>query len=54
MHDHQNVKYVLDALSIGGVIATIAGWLPPAAAALSIIWLSMQIYDRLKYGPRRK
>lgn len=35
----------VDVLSLGTVVATIAGWLPPIAALFSIVWLSMQIYS---------
>ena len=41
----QTTKYALDAGAIGVTIASIASWLPPTAAALSIIWLSIQIFD---------
>ena len=54
MENHHALRYTLDFLSIGGVVATLAGWLPPVAALLSIVWLSMQIYDRIKYGPKKK
>ena len=36
-------KYSADAGAIGITVATIQGWLPSAAAALSIIYLSIQI-----------
>ena len=39
------VKIVGDVLSASVVLATLADWLPPVAAAMSIIWLSMQIWD---------
>lgn len=38
-------KTVLDILSISTVIATVASWLPPIAALLTIIWTSMRIYE---------
>lgn len=47
----ETVKYTLDAISLGTVIATLAGWLPPLAALLSIIWLSIQIWDRFNRKP---
>ena len=40
-----HTKHWIDALSIGGVIATLAGWLPAIAAALSIIWTAIRIYE---------
>jgi hypothetical protein len=35
------------------VVATLVGWLPSIAAAFSIVWIGMQIYDRVKNGPKR-
>jgi chromate transport protein ChrA len=35
----------LDAISIGGVVATLAGYLPAMAAALSIVWTAIRIYE---------
>jgi hypothetical protein len=43
-------KFVLDVLSLGTVLSTLMGWLPPFAAFMSIIWLGMQIHDRIRYG----
>ena len=37
-------KHVVDGAAIGATIATIAGWLPPIAALMSIVWLGMQMY----------
>jgi hypothetical protein len=41
----EHAKQVIDAISIGGVIATIAGWLPALAALFSIIWTLIRIYE---------
>jgi hypothetical protein len=30
---------------VGTAVATIAGWLPPIAALVSIVWGSLQIYS---------
>lgn len=38
-----NVKYGLDAVALGATVATLIEILPPIAALLSIIWLSIQI-----------
>ena len=38
-------KHIVDAISIGGVIATIAGYLPAIAAILSIVWSLIRIYE---------
>lgn len=37
-------KYALDALSISVVIGAVVQLLPPIAAGMSIIWLSIQIF----------
>jgi chromate transport protein ChrA len=43
--EHENAKHVIDALSIGGILATLAGWLPAIAAILSIVWTLIRIYE---------
>ncbi len=44
--DHSSTpRYAMDGLSFFGVVATMAGWLPPVAAMLSIIWLTIQISE---------
>lgn len=48
-----NVKHAIDWAAAGTILATIAGWLPPVAALFAIIWYSILIYDRVRYGPRR-
>lgn len=46
MEQHvEQAKHVGDALSIAGVVATLAGWLPAIAALLSIIWSGIRIYE---------
>ena len=42
---NEHAKNVMDALSIGGVLATLAGWLPSIAAVLSIIWTLIRILE---------
>jgi hypothetical protein len=43
------VKAACDiALIVGGAASTLAGWLPPLAALISIIWGGMNIYYLLK------
>ena len=42
------LKLCADGASWCAVIGTIAGWLPPIAAALAIIWTSIQIYTWFK------
>lgn len=41
----EHVKLAGDALSIGTVVASLAGWLPEVAAALSIVWTAIRIYE---------
>lgn len=41
----EHSKPWLDAISIGGVVGTITGYLPAIAAALSIVWTSIRIYE---------
>lgn len=43
MTDH--VKHVVDAASIGTVVATFAGWLPAIAALFTIVWTLIRIYE---------
>lgn len=42
-------------LVVGGALSTVAGWLPPIAALVSIIWGGLNIYllvrDRFKRKP---
>lgn len=40
------------AYSLAG--ATIVKVLPAVAAAFSIVWIGVQLYDRIKHGPRNK
>lgn len=37
------VKSIADGFSIATAVGTIAGWVPPIAGIVSIIWLTMQI-----------
>jgi hypothetical protein len=41
----EEVKTVIDGLAVTGAVATMAGWLPPLASALTIIWLSIRIWE---------
>ena len=43
-------KQFLDYISFVAVAGTITKILPPLAALLSVVWLSIQIYDRIKKG----
>jgi hypothetical protein len=46
----QHIRHFLDVLAAGGALASFFGLLQPLlaviASTLSIIWLSMQLYDR--------
>lgn len=41
------MRQTADVAAYGGTIATLLGWLPHIAAVLSIIWLSLQIVEKL-------
>jgi hypothetical protein len=44
-HVSDNVKHAADAVSIATVVATLAEWLPAAAALASLIWSAIRIYE---------
>lgn len=44
MMNEQEVN-TIDLAAVGGVVATLAGWLPNIAAVLSIIWLLIRIIE---------
>jgi chromate transport protein ChrA len=41
----EDAKTVIDGLAVGGTVATLAGWLPPVASLLTIVWLSIRIWE---------
>lgn len=41
--DH--IQRAADVLSVGTIVATLAGWLPPIAALVAIIYTAIQIYE---------
>jgi len=41
----ETAKQVVDALSIGTVVATLAGILPSIAAIFTIAWTGIRIYE---------
>jgi chromate transport protein ChrA len=43
--DTEAVKHVVDAVSIGTVVATLAGILPSIAAIFTICWTAIRIYE---------
>ena len=44
-HDQDTVKHVLDGASILTVIGTLVEFLPAVSAILSIVWMSLRIYE---------
>ncbi|BBF70178.1 hypothetical protein [Sphingomonas bisphenolicum] len=54
--NHEPVKYVIDGLSLGVVVGTLANALPSIAAVMTIIWTSIRIWetDTLKRWTGRK
>ena len=46
MNEHiETAKALGDYVSIGTVVATLAGWLPALAALASLIWTCLRIYE---------
>jgi len=43
--DAEAAKNVVDALSVGTVVATLAGVLPSIAAIFTIFWTAIRIYE---------
>ena len=41
----EQLKHIGDALSVGTVVATIAGWLPAVAALVTIVWTGIRIFE---------
>lgn len=41
----EQTKHVFDIMSVGTVLATLAAWLPPLAALMSILWTVIRIYE---------
>lgn len=41
----EDAKTVIDGFAVGGTVATLAGWLPPVASLLTIVWLSIRIWE---------
>ena len=46
-HMNDNIKHVADIASGLTVVGTLTAWLPPIAAALSIIWTLLRLYEML-------
>ena len=43
--NHETAKNVVDAISVGTVVATLAGILPAVAAIFTIVWTAIRIYE---------
>jgi hypothetical protein len=43
--NQDQLKHIGDALSVGTVLATIAGWLPAVAALVTIVWTGIRIWE---------
>jgi len=41
----EEVKSIVDAVAVTGGVASLAGWLPDMAALVTIIWLSIRIWE---------
>ena len=41
----EEAKTIVDGVAVSGGIATLAGWLPDITALLTIIWLSLRIWE---------
>ena len=41
----EHLKNLCDGAAIAGAIATVIGWLPAIAAALSIAWTAIRIWE---------
>lgn len=41
------VKVIMDVAAVGITAASIIKWLPPIAAAFSIVWLTLQIGEKI-------
>jgi hypothetical protein len=51
---NETAKNIADAVSLGIVGSTLAAWLPPIAALLSIIWTSFRIYEIIDHRKKKK
>jgi hypothetical protein len=51
------MRRFLNWAAVSTVVSDWFGWMPPLVAFLATVaslwWFGLQIYDRLKYGPRR-
>ena len=45
MHLSDHMKTTFDTVSVAAVLASLAAWLPPAAAAASLVWTLIRIWE---------
>lgn len=50
----EHIKTAIDAVAAGVTFATLANLLPYISATLTVIWMLIRLYDRIKYGPNVK
>jgi|1_EtaG_2_1085319.scaffolds.fasta_scaffold134717_3 hypothetical protein len=50
---HEQIKTGVDVAAVAGGVGSWLSWLPDIAALLSIIWLALRIWDRVRGAPRR-
>lgn len=41
------MKHSIDVIAYGNTAATLMGWLPPIAAGLTVLWLAIQITEKV-------
>jgi len=41
----EEAKTIVDGIAVSGGIASIVGWLPDVTALLTIVWLSLRIWE---------
>jgi len=41
----EEAKTIVDGIAVSGTVAALAGWLPPIASGLTIVWLSIRIWE---------
>lgn len=39
------VRHLLDASGVAAIVAALAGWVPPLAGFVAILWYCIQIYE---------
>jgi hypothetical protein len=44
-HTHDSVKHIVDGLSLMTVVGTLTEMLPSISALLSIVWVSIRIWE---------